>query len=504
MDFFSYCRHDFPAGLVVFLVALPLCLGIALASGAPLFAGIISGVVGGVVVGFLSRSQLSISGPAAGLTTIVLAGISDLTFPIFLNAVIIAGLIQIIAAFLNAGSMGHFFPASVLKGMLSGIGVILILKQIPHAVGYDADFEGDMSFFQNDGRNTFTELMDAWEFFTPGAIVVGIISILIMTLWNHPSIKRYRFFRFIPAALAVVITGILLNDLFALISADLMISEKHLVSLPVLSEQKSILSFLTFPDFSQISNPKVWIAGVTIAAVASIETLLNIEACDKLDPLRRTTPLNSELKAQGFGNALAGFLGGLPVTSVVVRSSANVMAGGRTKASAITHGVILLLSVIGIPYLLQRIPLSALAGILIVMGWKLSRPMIFREMYQKGWAQFLPFAATVVAIVFTNLLLGVFIGILVAVFFILKTNFQEAVIMVNEGNQFLLKFTKDVSFLNKSTLRNSFHRIPAKANVTIDGTQSHFIDYDIKEMIRDFIETSKAKNIQVHLKQIEL
>jgi MFS superfamily sulfate permease-like transporter len=504
MDFFSYCKHDFPAGVVVFLVALPLCLGIALASGAPLFSGIISGVVGGVVVGFLSRSPLSISGPAAGLTTIVLAGISDLTFPIFLNAVIIAGIIQIIAGFLNAGSIGHFFPASVLKGMLSGIGLILILKQIPHAVGYDADFEGDMSFFQNDGRNTFSELMDAWEFFTPGAIIVGVISILIMTLWSRPFIQRHRFIHFMPAALVVVITGILLNDLFALISPDLVITEKHLVALPTLSEEKDILSLFTTPDFSQIANPKLWMVALTIAAVASVETLLNIEACDKLDPFRRTTPLNRELKAQGLGNMLAGFLGGLPVTSVVVRSSANVLAGGKTKASAITHGVILLLSVISIPHWLQLIPLSALAGILIVMGWKLSRPLIFTEMYQKGWVQFLPFVATVAAVVFTNLLLGVFIGILVAIFFILKTNFQEAVIMVNDGTHFFLKFTKDVSFLNKSTLRNSFHRIPAKSTVTIDGTQSHFIDQDIKEMIRDFIETSKVKNIQVQLKHIEL
>jgi len=504
MNIKEYFKYDFSAAIVVFLIALPLCLGIALASGAPLFSGIISGIIGGIVVGALSGSPLSVSGPAAGLTTIVLAAILDLGYETFLVAVILSGLIQILLGFLRAGSVGHFFPAAVLKGMLAAIGVILILKQIPHAVGYDVDFEGDQSFFQVDGKNTLSELLEAWDYLTPGAIVVSAVSIFILIGWNHASLQRFKFFKIIPSAVAAVLAGILLNTLFIQSAPDLVITEKHLVSVPVLSEATSILSFFTFPDFSQFGNPKVYFTALTLAAVASLETLLNIEACDKVDPFRRITPLNRELKAQGVANALSGFIGGLPVTSVVVRGSANIQAGARTKASTITHGFMLLLSVLLIPHLLQLIPLAALAGILIVTGFKLTKPHIYKEMYKKGWSQFLPFVITVIAIVFTNLLMGVFIGILVAIFFILKTNFKESIIMVNEGSNYLLRLTKDVSFLNKATLRTAFHKIPSHSTVVIDGTQSNFIDNDIKDTIEDFIETSRGKNIQVELKHIHL
>jgi len=504
MDIKEYFKYDFKSAVVVFLVALPLCLGIALASGAPLFSGIITGIVGGIVVGLLSKSPLSVSGPAAGLTTIVLAAITDLGYEAFLVAVILAGIIQIIAGFLRAGAIGHFFPASVLKGMLAAIGVILILKQIPHAVGYDVDFEGDQSFFQNDGQNTLTELLESWDYLTPGAIVVSIFSVLILILWNRNSFQRYQFFKVVPSALAAVTGGILLNTLFINFFPDLIITEKHLVNVPTLAEEGSILAFFTFPDFNQILNQKVLMVAFTIAAVASLETLLNIEASDKIDPFRRITPLNRELKAQGVANLISGAIGGLPLTSVVVRSSANVQSGARTKASTITHGVILLLSVILIPRILQLIPLSALAGILFVTGFKLTKPEIYKDMYKKGWSQFLPFIATVLAIVFSNLLLGVFIGILVAVFFILKTNFRESIIVVNEGNNFLLRLTKDVSFLNKATFRDVFINIPSNSSITIDGSQSHFIDHDVRETIKDFIETSKAKNIEVYLKHIEI
>lgn len=504
MDIREYFKYDFKSSIVVFLVALPLCLGIALASGAPLFAGIIAGIIGGIVVGALSKSPLSVTGPAAGLTTIVLAAILDLGYESFLLAVILAGIIQIVAGFLRAGAVGHFFPASVLKGMLAAIGVILILKQIPHAFGYDADFEGDESFVQDDGQNTLSELLEAWNYLSHGAIVVSAVSILILVLWNNARLQRYPFFKTVPSALVAVVAGILLNISFIKFVPDLAISEKHLVSIPTLAEEGSIMAFFTFPDFASFTNQKVWIVAFTLAAVASLETLLNIEATDKIDPFRRITPLNRELKAQGVANILSGFIGGLPVTSVVVRSSANIQSGARTKASTITHGVILLLSVILIPSLLQLIPLSALAGILIVTGFKLTKPQIYKSLYQKGWSQFLPFVVTVIAIVFTNLLLGVFIGILVAIFFILKTNFQESIILVNEGNQFLLRLTKDVSFLNKATLRDVFIHIPSNSTITIDGSMSHFIDHDVRETIGDFIETSKTKNIQVHLKHIEL
>jgi MFS superfamily sulfate permease-like transporter len=388
--------------------------------------------------------------------------------------------------------------------MLASIGLILILKQIPHAVGYDVDYEGDLSFFQDDGQNTFSELLEAWNYLTPGAIIVSVTAILILMAWSSKSLQRFKFFQMVPGPLIAVAVGALLNVLFQNYLPDLVITEKHLVSVPTLSDGESIASLFTFPDFSQIANVKVFTVAFTIALVASIETLLNIEACDKLDPFRRITPLNRELKAQGLANTISGLLGGLPITSVVVRSSANIQAGARTKASAITHGVTLLLAVAFIPTLLMHIPLSALAGILIFVGFKLTTPALYKTMYHKGKDQFFPFLVTVIAVVFSNLLLGVFIGILVAIFFILKTNFHESVLVVNEGNNYLVKLTKDVSFLNKATLRNAFNNMPSDTTVTIDGSKSLFIDTDIKETIADFIESSKKKNIQVDLKNIEL
>jgi MFS superfamily sulfate permease-like transporter len=505
MNLRNYWSSDFPSSVVVFLVALPLCLGVALASGAPLFAGLLAGIIGGIVVGALSGSPLSVSGPAAGLTSIVAASILDLgSYQSFLLAVVLAGLFQLIMGFLKAGTIGHFFPAAVIKGMLAGIGLILILKQIPHAVGYDVDFEGDESFFQSDGRNTFSEILEAWNYLTPGAIVIALLSIAILVFWDTNMLKRYKFFRVVPAPLGVVVVGILLNVLFNNFIPYLMIDEKHLVNVPKISESAGIASFFIFPDFSMWQNPKIYYTAITIAIVASLETLLSVEACDKLDPYRRITPLNRELKAQGTANFLSGILGGLPVTSVIVRSSTNINSGARTKASAISHGAILLLAVLLIPSLLQMIPLACLAGILIVIGYKLTHPSQYKVMYSKGWNQFLPFVITVLAVTFTNLLQGVFMGILVAIFFILRSNHKEAIIVVNEGGNFLLKLTKDVSFLHKATLRSKFQAIPNDSTVTIDGTQSHFIDADIKETIEDFMHEGRAKNISVDLKHITL
>ncbi len=504
MNLKNYWSSDFPSSVVVFLVALPLCLGVALASGAPLFAGLLAGIIGGIVVGALSGSPLSVSGPAAGLTSIVAASILELgSYPSFLLCVVLAGLFQIIMGFAKAGSIGHFFPASVIKGMLAGIGLILILKQIPHAVGYDVDFEGDESFFQRDGRNTFSEILEAWDFLTPGAIVIAMLSIGVLLAWESNFLKRYKFFRVVPAPLGVVLLGISLNAFFNSSIPYLMIDEKHKVSLPLLSQAEGISSFFIFPDFSMWQDPKIYYIAITIAIVASLETLLSVEACDKLDPYKRITPLNRELKAQGTANLLSGFLGGLPVTSVIVRSSTNISSGARTKASAISHSIILLLAVVLIPNILQRIPLACLAGILIVIGLKLTSLTLYKEMYRKGQSQFLPFMTTVLAVTFTNLLQGVFMGILVAVFFILRTNFREAIIIVNEGNNYLLRLTKDVSFLNKATLRNRLQTIPRDSTVTIDGSQSHFIDADIKETIEDFMQEGKVKNIQVDLKKIQ-
>ena len=502
MQLKKYLSYDLPAGSVVFLVALPLCLGIALASGAPLFSGIIAGIVGGIVVGTFSKSPVSVSGPAAGLTTIVLASVNDLGYSAFLLSVVLAGLIQVLLGFLRAGSIGDFFPSSVIKGMLAAIGLILILKQLPHAVGYDADFEGDEDFVQPDNHNTLSELLASLDYFSMGAIIISILSLLILIFWEHKTLQRFKFFQRMPAALIVVLVGVLANYIFQNFLPEWTIGEKQKVSLPVISSYKALSTVVTSPDFSSWLNPKVYFTAFTIAIVASLETLLNIGACDKLDPYRRITPLNHELKIQGIANAISGMLGGLPLTSVVVRSSANVNAGAKTKASAVTHGVLILLAVLLIPGALTLIPLSCLAGILIFIGFKLTPFSLYKEMFLKGVSQFLPFMVTVVGILFTNLLLGVFLGLLVAVFFILKTNFQKSVIVVNQDNSFLMIFTKDVSFLNKATLRDIFHKIPINATVIIDGSQANFVDNDIREIIYDFIETSKVKNIQIELKRI--
>jgi MFS superfamily sulfate permease-like transporter len=499
---FANFKYDLPASVVVFLVALPLCLGIALASGAPMFAGIIAGVVGGIVIGSLSGSNLSVSGPAAGLTTIVIASIHDLgSFQAFLCAVVIGGALQFLMGVLRAGTIGHFFPAAVIKGMLSAIGLILILKQVPHAFGWDRDYEGDESFFQDDGENTFTELLRALDFVTPGAVVIGLISIVILILWDKPFLKRYKFFQMVPGPLVVVLTGVFLNILYPVIAPGLAIRQEHLVSLPVAANANEFLGFLSFPDLSALNNPKVYTIAITLALVASLESLLSIEAADKLDEFKRITSLNRELRSQGIGNIVSGLIGGLPITAVIVRTSANINAGARTKLSTIVHGTFLLLTVALIPTVLNLIPLSALAGILIMTGYKLTKPSLYVEMYRKGWSQFLPFIVTIIAILFTNLLIGIFIGIAVGLYFVLKTNFHEAIAIVKHDNNYLLRLNKDVSFLNKAILRRTFERIPKGANLIIDGGSSQFIDADIVETIQDFVLNAPSRNIQVEVKK---
>jgi MFS superfamily sulfate permease-like transporter len=494
--------HDIPAALVVFLVALPLCLGIALASGAPLFSGLIAGVVGGIVAGTLSGSALSVSGPAAGLATIVFAAIQELqSFPLFLLAVVLAGVIQVVLGMVRAGTIGHFFPVSVIKGMLAAIGLILILKQIPHALGYDADYEGDESFFQADNENTFTEIIRSFDYLTPGAIVVSFISLIILVGWNSRFVKQFRWTSYTPGPLIVVILGILLNMLFVNFIPELAIESSHLVDLGSFDGLGSMTSVLQFPDFGGLTDPRVYRIAVTLAIVASLESLLSIEATDKLDPYRRITPLNRELRAQGASNIISGFLGGLPVTAVIVRSSANIIAGGRTKTSPILHGVFLVAVVLAAPGLLQKIPLASLAGVLLVVGYKLNTPELYRHTYRKGWDQFLPFIVTIFAILFTDLLVGITIGLLVSLFFVLKSNFHTSVLVVNDDKQYLVKFTKDVSFLNKAQLRRVFEQIPANSKVVIDGTKSQYIDTDILETIEDFMQGAPAKSIEVDLKK---
>ncbi len=494
--------YDVPSGVVVFLVALPLCLGIALASGAPLFAGIISGIVAGLVIGSLGACKVSVSGPAAGLTTIVLASILSLgDFRLFLVAVFLGGVIQLVMALLKAGTLGNYFPSAVIKGMLAAIGLILMLKQLPHAVGFDRDFEGDERFAQADGENTFTEIINAFMHPQGGAIIICIISLGILLLWETPWIKKQKFTRVLPGPLFAVTIGVVLNETFRATSPALAMGSSHLVSLPIADDVGSFLAQFTFPDFSGIMQAEVWLVAVKIAIVASLETLLSIEAVDKLDPFKRTTPPNKELRAQGIGNMVSGLIGGLPITAVIVRSSANIAAGARTNASAIIHGSLLVLTVMLIPGLLNKIPLASLAAILLTVGYKLAKPAIFIAIYRKGKDQFIPFVVTIVAILFTDLLVGIVIGILVGLFFVLKANFHKALFAVDENGRYLIRLTKDVSFLNKPLLRKTFHQIPDGSLVVIDGSRSAFIDQDILEAINDFRESSGNRNITVELRQ---
>ncbi|MEP6737708.1 MAG: SulP family inorganic anion transporter [Chryseolinea sp.] len=494
--------NDLPASVVVFLVALPLCLGVALASGAPLFAGIIAGIVGGIIVGLISGSALSVSGPAAGLTTIVLSAIDSMgSFEAFLVTVVIAGFIQLVLGYLRAGSIGNYFPSAVIKGMLAAIGVILILKQLPHAVGFDRDFEGDESFFQSDGENTFSELAEAIGFISPGAFLICAISLIILIVWDKPFIRRSRFAGKIPAPLLVVFSGIMINKAFKLSNASWQIDKDHLVSLPVSKDFAGFVSNFTFPDFTVLTTSNCWIVAFTIAIVASLETLLSIDAVDKLDPFKRTSPLNLELKAQGISNIFSGLLGGLPVTAVIVRSTANISAGARTKTSSIVHGILLLLAACLIPSLLNSIPLSSLAAILLMVGFKLVNPTLIKNMFRKGWDQFLPFAITLAAILLTDLLIGISIGILVGLFFVLKTNFRRSIVSVHHNGNYLIRLTKDVSFLNKALLRQTLREIPNGSNVIIDGTKPAFIDQDITETITDFRDGALSREITVEIKQ---
>jgi MFS superfamily sulfate permease-like transporter len=493
---------DLPASLVVFLVALPLCLGVALASGAPLFSGIIAGIVGGIVVGFFSGSQLSVSGPAAGLTTIVLSSITKLgSYEVFLAAVVLAGLLQIALGFLKAGSIGNYFPASVIKGMLGAIGLILILKQLPHAFGYDKDYEGDESFFQPDGENTFSELLTAVNHLSPGAVAISLLSLAILILWERPALKKMKFFSYVPAPLLVVAIGIALNEIFVAVAPSMSVDAEHLVTLPVADGLGGFIGQFTFPDFSRLFTQEALFVAVTIAIIASLESLLSLEAVDKLDPQKRNSPLNRELKAQGIGNMVSGLIGGLPVTAVIVRSSANVNSGAKTKTSAIMHGFLLLVSVMLIPTLLNKIPLASLAAILITVGFKLIKPSLVISMYKKGKDQFIPFMVTIIAILFSDLLIGIGIGILTGLLFVLKTNFHKALFSVNEENNYLIRLNKDVSFLNKAVLRDTFRDIPDGSYVIIDGSRSAFIDQDILETINDFRESAQSRKIEIELKQ---
>ena len=504
INLFSNLKSDFASGLVVFLVALPLCLGIALASGAPLFAGIISGVVGGIVVGYLSQSHLSVSGPAAGLTAIVLVAITDLgTFNAFLLAGLIAGVIQLILGFIKAGSISNYFPNNVIEGMLAGIGVIIFLKQIPHAVGLDKDYFGDLSFFQEDGKNTFSEILDIFQDMQYGSVVITLVSLTILLVWDKVDVLKK--IKLVPAALVAVVVGILLNELFISLNNGFAVSSEHLVKLPVPKSLDELAAIFVFPDFTQIVNSKVWVVGITIAVVASIETLLCIEAADRMDDQKRYTDTNVELKAQGVGNIISSMIGGLPMTSVVVRTSANKNAGAKSKMSAIIHGLLLLISVLAIPSLLNKIPLATLAAILLLVGYKLANPKIVKHFWHKGKYQFIPFIATFIAVVVTDLLIGVALGMIISIIFVLKGNLKRAYIFRKEeyhdGDIIHIDLAQEVSFLNKAAIKQTLGEIPENSKVIINASDTLYIAHDVLDLIKEF-KTIKAKEEGIKVKLV--
>ena len=500
---FSHLKNDLPASIVVFFVAIPLCLGIALASGAPLFSGLIAGIIGGIVVGIISGSQIGVSGPAAGLAAIVFAAIENLGFEDFLLAVVLGGVIQLLFGILRAGIIGYFFPSSVIKGMLTGIGIIIILKQIPHFFGYDADPEGDFAFFQVDGENTFSEILNTINYISPGPTIIALIGLGILILWNSVLSKKGRIFQLVQGPLVAVVVGVIFYALTQG-SSSLGIAKEQLVNVPIPEDATSFLGQFSFPNFGVITNPEIWIIAFTIALVASLETLLCVEATDKLDPDKRVTPTNRELVAQGIGNMLSGLIGGLPVTQVIVRSSANIQSGAKTKMSAILHGFLLLISIILIPRLLNMIPLSVLAAILFMVGYKLAKPSLFRKMYDLGWKQFVPFVVTVLGIVFTDLLVGLGMGLAVGIVVVLIKSYQNSHFLhmegedVNDGNV-KMTLAEEVTFFNKGAILKELDNLPENSTLELDVRKTRYLDNDIIEILDDFSYKAKLRNINIKL-----
>lgn len=497
-----WLKHDLPAGLSVFFVALPLCLGIALASGAPLYAGLLSGIIGGLVVSLISGASLSVSGPAAGLTTLVAASIISLgDYKIFLLAVIVGGLFQLVLGLLKLGVIANYFPSSVIKGMLAAIGIILISKQIPLALGYDKpDFWTGSFMHLFSSENFIASIKNFSREITRGAIIIAAVSLIVMTLLQRPFAKKLKV---IPAPLIVVIVGIIINIIFIRITSAYTLRATQLVNIP-----SNIFSNISFPDFSKIfSKKEIWVDGIFIGVLATLETLLCVEAIDKLDKHNRITPVNRELVAQGVGNMLCGLLGAIPITAVVVRGAANIDAGGRTKLSAFTHGLFLLLAVMLIPFLLNKIPLASLAAILLITGYNLTKPKLYRNMWSLGWKQFLPFIITIVVILFTDLLIGVSIGLLISVYFIIRNNFKAEYKITktkqHETEVFLIKLNSNVTFLNKVNLKKTLDKVPEYSVLTIDGSDCNFIDYDILEIISEYANKAHDRHIELHLKGIE-
>ena len=498
-------RYDLPASVVVFFIAVPLCLGSSLASGAPLFSGLIAGFVGGLVVGALSGSPLGVSGPAAGLAVIVLHAIEDLGFDAFLMAVVIGGAFQLLLCAFRAGVLGYFFPSSVIRGMLAGIGLIIFLKQIPHAFGYDKDPEGEMQFVQPDGETTFSELAQVFERVEWNAFFVAAVALLILLFWDNVLAKLGGFFRIVQGPLVAVAFGIAYQVVTLRFFPDHALSSEHLVNVPVSSDVESFIGLFQQPDWSSIGSWQVWITGGTLAIVGSLETLLCLEATDRLDPQKRVTPPNRELFAQGIGNMVSGAIGGLPVTQVIVRSSANIQSGAKTKFSAIGHGAWLLVAIIALPKLLNMVPLAVLASILFVVGYKLARPSLFVEMARRGFPQFMPFLVTIAGILLTDLLTGICLGLGAAILVILRRNYANSHFLHIEqdtttGNRVLrLKLSEEVSFLNKGALLRELSGISSGTIVHVDMSSCYWVDHDVMEILNDFKASGPERGIEVEL-----
>ena len=498
----KYLKSDFPASIVVFFVALPLCLGIALASGAPLLSGLIAGVIGGIVVGALSGSNLGVSGPAAGLAAIVAASITELgSFEVFLVAVVLSGIIQILFGILRLGVIGYFFPNSVILGMLSGIGIIIILKQIPHLFGYDSEPMGADEFLEATGENTFSAISHIFSNVSPGSVIIGFLGLALIVFWDSILAKKGKIFRVLQGAIVAVLLGTIIKLIFDNYP-NLAVKDIHLVSIPVADNLNDLLNFLTFPDFSAITNPKVLTIAFTIALIASLETLLSVEATDKLDPDKHVTPTNRELFAQGTGNILSGLIGGLPLTQVIVRSSANIQSNAKSKLSTIIHGLFLLLAVLALPKMLNHIPLSVLAAVLIVVGYKLAKPSLFKKMWAKGWTQFVPFVATILVIVVKDLLWGISVGLFIGIIVIIVKSYQNSLFLnIDKSNDKLVKmtFAEEVTFLNKGAIAKQLVSLPNDITLELDVRNSKYIDSDIIEILEDFVVQAKNKSITVLL-----
>lgn len=497
-------KCDIPAGIAIFFIAIPLSLGIALASGAPLFSGLIASIIGGLVVAPLSGSALGISGAAAGLVIMMLTDIEKFGFTAFLCVVILAGVFQILMGLAKMGSIAHYFPSSVITGMLSGIGIIIFLKQIPHAVGYDRDYEGDLEFFQSDNYSSFSELSHMMEFISPTAIFIALVSLAILILWEQPKLKSSNFFQVLHGTLITIVVGVWINEFFQIFNPDLALKESHLVNLPVSTNIGDLLQQMHSPDFSQFLNPEIYIDALFLALLASVETLLSVEAVDRLDIYKRVTPPNRELIAQGIGNITSGLFGGLPLTQVIIRSSINIQSGAKTKAAGFISGSLLLLTVVFIPEWLNKIPLASLASILLVVGYKLTRPKTFKKMYRSGMYHFIPFITTIFGLIFTNLVFGVLIGMSAALLSIVLENYKTAQYFreTHIGNKIIFRLSEHVSFLNKATLKQTLDQLSANSEVVIDATRSKYIDYDVFEVIRDFKKEAPLKNIQLTLQNV--